>query len=249
MAEQQVTGGRRREIQADPEAVARLVAERFREAAIEACRERDHFYVALSGGSTPRRAYTLLRSMPGIPWHQVRLFVGDERAVPLNHEQSNYRMIRETLLAEVEDLVGRVHPIDPRQGSLEQVSSHYQGILKEILGEDCVFDLLLLGMGVDGSTASLYPGRQEAQDYERFVVPVHDAPDGLDRISLSPRTIRAARKVWMIATTTRKTEMVARVMAEDADPRSLPAANVHGCRGEVTWFLDEASAGRLPPLG
>lgn len=243
----QAHGPRQREVLSNPRGVAARVAEAFREAAQRGVEARDHFHVALAGGSTPRLAYSLMGDLQQIPWDRVQLFVGDERAVPLNHDDSNYRMIRETLLAKVEDLVGHVHPINPHHESLDRVSAQYQETLGDILGPGCVFDLLMLGLGEDGSTASLFPGRPEATAEDRYVVPVAASAQNRARVSVSAAAIKAAREVWVIATGSHKADVVRQLLEDDPDPREMPAAHILGCRGEVRFFLDQAAASKLRP--
>lgn len=232
-----------RHVLASPDEVALKVAEAFAQAVKDSVAQRDHFFVALSGGETPRRAYSLLSAMKQVPWGRVELFMGDERNGPLNHERSNYRMVRETLLQKVEELVGRLHPINTKEASVEAVSTAYQSHLKDILGPEGVFDLVLLGVGEDGSVASLYPGRPEVQDQERLVVAVHQAPDGFDRISLGPRAILTAREVWVIATGAKKKGALARAGDAKVDLAACPARLLSRCQGRVSWFLDRAAAG------
>lgn len=241
-------GKREREIRADREQLAARIAERFKKACQEAVDARGRFHVALSGGRTPRRAYELMGELKGVPWGQVELYMGDERSVPLNHEQSNYRMVKESLLFQVEDLVGHVHSINPHEKSLEDVASGYESKLRDYLGPEGVFDLVLVGVGPDGSTASLFPGRREAAlDPDRLVVPVTDSPDGLDRVSLSAGALHRAREVWVIATGEPKAEAVRKIIDGGVDPSEMPAAHVRDCPGDVVWFLDEASASGLAP--
>lgn len=235
-----------RQVLRDSAAVAEAVAEAFRQESRQAVDTRGKFHVALSGGKTPRLTYAILNAMKGIPWDDIQLFMGDERAVPLNDELSNYRMVRENLLPDVEELVGHVHHLSTFERSLEEVAAEYQGQLQETLGPACVFDLVLLGVRPDGSTAGLLPHRPETREQERFVVAVEGAGDGPSRVSLAPPALLAARKIWVIAAGPAKADVVARTLAEgDApDTDSFPAAWIRRCR-DVTWFLDEAAASGL----
>jgi 6-phosphogluconolactonase len=235
-----------RKVLRDPAAVAEAVAEAFRQESRASVDTRGKFHVALSGGKTPRLTYAILNAMKGIPWDDIQLFIGDERAVPLNDERSNYRMVRENLLPDVEELVGHIHHLSTFERSLDEVASKYQGTLQEILGPECIFDLVLLGVRPDGSTAGLLPGRPETREQERFVVAVEDPADGPNRVSLAPPALLAARKIWVIAAGPSKADVVARTLVEGEaqDTDSFPAAWIRQCR-DVTWFLDEASASGL----
>lgn len=235
-----------RQVLRDPAAVAEAVAEAFRQEARQVVDARGKFHVALSGGKTPRLSYAILNAMKGVPWADIQLFMGDERAVPLNDERSNYRMVRENLLPDVEDLVGHVHHLSTFERSHDEVAAKYQALLQEILGDGCIFDLVLLGVRPDGSTAGLLPLRPETREQERFVVAVEDPGDGPNRVSLAPPALLAARKVWVIAAGPTKAEVVGRVLGatEPPDTDTCPAAWIRQCR-DVTWFLDEAAASRL----
>lgn len=235
----------RHEVLRDAAAVAQRVAEAFREAARDAVALRDHFHVGLAGGKTPRGCYTQLNLMKGVPWEHIQLFIGDERAVPLNHELSNYRMVRERLLPDNEALVGRVHHLSTFEKSLEDVVIQYQRLLEEILGKEGIFDLLLLGLRPDGSTAGLLPGRPESRERESLVVAVRNADDGPDRISVGPRAIRTAREIWVIATGREKAEVVRHLLRDAPEPSDCPAAWILRAKGPVRFFLDEASASQL----
>ena len=198
---------------------------------------------ALAGGSTPGRLYRRL-AQPGaadlLDWRRMRLFWGDERCVPPGDPQSNYRMVRESLLDHVPIPAGNIFPID---GTLEPERS--AAAYAEVLGEEPL-DCVLLGMGEDGHTASLFPCTPRLREESRTVIATRSPLPPIHRVSLSLRTINAARRVFFLVLGDHKAVPVARVMDQlgqkDAD---LPAAMVTPGRGALHWFLDYAAAAQL----
>jgi 6-phosphogluconolactonase len=220
----------------DPELLARAAAEEFARV-VRACRS-PVFALALAGGSTPRLLYRTLAAPPfrdTIPWHRIQFFFGDERAVPLDHPESNYRMAREALL----DTLGlRAHPMPAAEGDAEG----YELLLRRRVpaGNDGLpsFDLVLLGVGTDGHTASLFPGTAALAERKRLVV-MNDVPAlRTKRMTFTFPLLEAARRVWILATGAEKREVVARALGGDPD---LPVSRVNP-RGELVWWLDEAAA-------
>ena len=201
------------------------------------------YRLALAGGSTPGRLYRRL-AQPGaadlLDWRRMRLFWGDERCVPPGDPQSNYRMVRESLLDHVPIPAGNIFPID---GTLDPERS--AEAYAEVLGEEPL-DCVLLGMGEDGHTASLFPGTPRLREESQTVIATRSPLPPVHRVSLSLRTINAARRVFFLVLGDHKAVPVARVMDQlgqkDAD---LPAAMVHPGRGALHWFLDYAAAAQL----
>jgi 6-phosphogluconolactonase len=201
--------------------------------------------VALSGGSTPRRLYELLAERPfrdRIDWSTVELFFGDERAVPREHPESNYRMVREALLSKVAVIA---HPMAAEVGA----AAAYERLLRERLRAHDgvpVFDLVLLGIGTDGHTASLFPGTRALHERERLVV-MNDVPElGTRRMTVTYPVLNAARRVWVLAPGADKREIIGRCLAARAEPDAASRFPILGVRpdaGELIWWLDEASAG------
>lgn len=208
----------------------------------------DIFRIALSGGETPRILYETLTSpeyRERIEWRRVDLFWGDERFVPHNDPRSNYRMVRETLLARAPVLIDHVHPVNT-DGDPDGAAARYEALLRATYGSDSLtasqplFHVVLLGLGTDGHTASLFPGSSALEERERWVMAVqgHDVP----RITLTYPAIACSSAVVFLVTGAEKAGAVARVHAGD---RSLPATHIVS-DGEVVWFLDEAAASALP---
>ena len=200
-------------------------------------RETD-VHIAVAGGSTPRRAYELLARMQGT-WSHVHLWLGDERCVPADHEDANQRMVRESLLDKLRaDDRPVLHAV---RGELtpEDAAWLYSTELVRTMGEKPVFDFVLLGMGPDGHTASLFPGRPEADAHEAPVIGVRDSPKPPpERITLTMPVLRRARYTVLLATGEGKREALARVRAGDEE---LPSARLGEDLSEIV--CDRAAAG------
>ena len=204
------------------------------------------FAVSLSGGSTPRRLYELLAA-PDIasrfPWHRTHWFWGDERFVPHDHPDSNYRMARDAFLSRVPVPDGNIHAVPTEGLSPEQAAAAYETTLKRFYGADTLapdrplFDVTLLGIGDDGHTASLFPGQPALQEKRRWVVAVISAKAEA-RITLTYPTIDSSREVAFVVTGKEKRGVVARAQAGD---RTIPAALVRPV-GHLHWFTDRAAS-------
>jgi 6-phosphogluconolactonase len=208
----------------------------------------DVFRLALSGGNTPRLLYEELASPEyheRIEWRRVELFWGDERFVPHTDPRSNYRMVRETLLAHSPVLIDHIHPI-VTEGDPETAAERYEALLKSIHGAELsaagrpLFDLVLLGVGEDGHTASLFPGSVALDEEVHWVVAVNGRDE--PRITLTYPAIASSGTVMFLVSGKEKAGIVRRVREGD---RSLPAARVQS-QGHIVWFLDEGAASRLP---
>lgn len=230
----------------DPGALARQAAQRFTALAREAVHSRGQFSAALSGGSTPGALYRLLAGAPfrgQIPWHGVHLFWGDERCVPPDDPDSNYRLARETLIARVPIPPGNVHRV---RGELapEAAAEDYAAELRHFFDAPWPrFDLILLGLGTDGHTASLSAGSEALA--ERAVVAVaaqyQDRPS--HRVTLTPPAINAARQVLFLVSGHAKAQIVRDVLEGPAN--RFPAQAIHPTAGQITWLLDVDAAARL----
>lgn len=206
---------------------------------------RGPFRLAMTGGQTPRPLYRLLASdafRPRIAWERVELFWGDERLVPHDHPDSNYRMARETLLDHVPIPPEQIHPM-PTDGTAPQCARDYEALLKRCYGAEVLhaerplFDAVLLGLGGDGHTASLLPGDAALEEYERWVTAVmHGRPH--ERVTLTYPTIASSRDVAFLVSGTAKADTFAAVRA---GAPGLPAARIRS-HGRITWFVDRAAA-------
>ena len=207
--------------------------------------KRGRFRIALTGGSTPRGLYSELASRfhDAVNWSQVDFFWGDERFVPHDHPDSNYRMASETLLSHIAVPDENIHPI-PGEGDPDAAARQYEAVLKRAYGSEFLdparplFDLVLLGLGGDGHICSLFPGSPALDEKQRWVVPVTKGrPE--TRITLSYPAIESSRMTAFVVTGAEKTQAVDGVRSGD---QSLPGARLRPT-GELIWLLDRAAAG------
>jgi len=223
-----------------PQDLAEGAAEAFAEEAAESIKEKGRFTVALAGGSTPRALYELLATgyRDALDWSKVHVFFGDERTVPPDHEDSNYRMAHEALLSRVP--VSSVHRM---RGELDpgEAAALYEEELTAFFDGPPRFDLVLLGIGEDGHTASLFPRTPALDVRDRWVVENPVEKLGTTRITLTAPAINAARKVAFLVAGEGKAEALREILEGDADPRDYPAKLVHPPDGP-DWFVDRAAA-------
>jgi 6-phosphogluconolactonase len=233
----------------DAAEVARAMAEFFVGAARAAIAERGAFNVVLSGGNTPRAAYELLAGNTlgdRLSWENVFVYFGDERCVPPEDERSNYRMAYDALLGRVpipESNVFRIRgEIDPGTAANE-----YGSLLRTELADPPHFDLLLLGLGEDGHTASLFPGTPPDLDDEQGVLvkAVYAQSQAMWRITLTPKVINAAHRVLFAVEGASKARALAAVYDGPIDPVTYPAQIVRPASGSLTWLVDESAASLL----
>jgi 6-phosphogluconolactonase len=201
--------------------------------------ERGSCALALAGGRTPEPVYRELASGSSIDWKRVEVFFGDERAVPPDHPESNYRTVHLTLLSRVPIPSGNIHRMEAERVDREAAAREYERLLPPRL------DVLLLGMGPDGHTASLFPGSAALDERHRLVVPVLGEKAPAERLTITPPVIEAARKVAVIATGEDKALMAARAIEGPLAPKAVPVQLAR--RG--VWFLDQAAAARLATRG
>ena len=205
-------------------------------------------HVTLSGGSTPRRMHELLAEDMGIDWSRVHLYWGDERTVPPENEQSNYRMACDTLLQRVTipaDHIHRMHGEDNPRAAAEAYEEELRETFGVTAGELPRFDLIVLGIGADGHTASLFPGTAALDERERWVV-ANDVPQlQTTRITLTYPVLNNAAMLLFLVAGADKVEAVQRIFTPDnvAPP---PAAGAHAVDGVTLWMLDAKAAVGLP---
>lgn len=214
-----VAGGTRVRVFPDAEAVARYAADAVAWRIGDARRDGRDLHIALAGGSTPKRAYELLAAIEG-SWKHVHLWLGDERCVPSDHPQSNARMVRESLYANARAESPHLHEV-PSPEIPEDAAWLYGLQLREHV-PDAIFDIVLLGMGPDGHTCSLFPGHPVLDVAHALVAPVRDAPKPpSERVTLTLPVVRSARFTLLLATGAEKRDALARALAGD---RSIPVA-------------------------
>ncbi len=235
----------------DAETLSWEAAGWFVRLAAEAVAGRGRFSVALSGGSTPRGLYALLAGEPyrsQVPWSQVHVFWGDERHVPPDHPDSNYRLARQTLLDRVPIPPGNVHRIPAERPDPQAAAAEYERTLRTFFGPGWPrFDLILLGLGADGHTASLFPGTAVLHETERLVA----APyvDGLSahRLTLTPPVLNHAANVLFLVAGEGKAATLHAVLEGPYRPERFPSQLVRPAEGRLVWIVDRAAAGLLRP--
>jgi 6-phosphogluconolactonase len=237
---------------ADPQSLAHAAVIRFVQIARAAIETRDRFTVALSGGSTPKALYALLATEPWqnqIPWTQVHLFWGDERHVPPSDLSSNYRMTQAQLLSKVQIPTENIHRIKAENPDPQIVAAEYEQDLKQSfqLAEHQLpqFDLVLLGMGANGHTASLFPGTADLYEQSRLVAAPWIRELESHRITLTPPVINNAREIIFFVTGAEKAETLKAVLEGRYQPNHLPAQIIHPTAGTLTWMVDHAAANLL----
>lgn len=234
----------------DDVALARTVADRFASHARAAIEARGRFYVALAGGSTPKAAYALLASpeyRDSVPWEHVRFFFGDERCVPPQSDESNYKMAKTALLDALGVPGAYVFRIHGEDEPARAARLYAETLLRELPGPHAPprFDLVMLGMGPDGHTASLFPGSDPLTDDELLVRAPFVEKFGTYRITLTPRMLNAACDVDVATAGPTKTEALAAVLDGPYDPRTYPIQIVNPTGGRLTWLVDRVAAEKL----
>lgn len=236
-------------------ALARHIGDRIRAGA----RARGAFSLVLSGGRTPQRLYQLLaqRYRETVPWNAVEIFFGDERCVPPRNPESNYGMARDALLSQVTVSRRRVHRMPGELRPPSRAAERYASVIGRLPSSadpsDARFDLVLLGVGPDGHTASLFPGAPALRERRRSVVAVSrpGQPPFVPRLTMTVAALGSAREVCFLVSGEEKAAAVAAVLgtSPEGDPQ-LPASLVRAV-GSTTWFLDRAAARDLgpPPVG
>ncbi len=236
----------------DPPSLAWAAAETFISLAAKSIASGGLFSVALAGGSTPRRLHKVLADSElaaQVEWEKVHVFWGDERCVPADHPESNYCMARETLLEHVPIPPANIHPV---QGKLQpsQAAEAYEAELQQHFGPHAlpVFNLILLGLGEDGHTASLFPGATGLLESQRWVIAVeHREPPAplVDRVTFTPLLINAAEQVVFLVAGEAKSGRVAQVLKGSYQPDILPAQLIRPEKGALVWLLDATAAAGL----
>lgn len=227
----------------------RAAAERFSQIAQRCLGAGNLFCAALSGGSTPRGLYQLLASPAfarRIPWDATHLFQVDERAVPPDNLESNFRMIREAMLSGAPLPSEHFHRMAAEFKDLEQAAQRYEDEIAEVLrprpSETPSFDLILLGLGPDGHTASLFPETAALDEQKRWVVPNRVEKLNTWRLTLTFPVLNSASEVMFLVAGPEKAEILRRVLHPSSAADSFPVQRVQPSRGRLAWFLDESAA-------
>ncbi|MBK9139243.1 MAG: 6-phosphogluconolactonase [Verrucomicrobia bacterium] len=235
----------------DPQSLAAGAVALFLEAVGHAVSQRGRFAVALAGGRTPRQFYEALAGAASgrVPWGAVEIFFGDERPVPPEHPDSNYAMAQASLLGRVPLPPGQVHRIRAELAPAS-AADEYERTLRARFrlstGEVPRFDLVLLGLGADGHTASLFPGTNALSETQRLVCANWVPKFGHHRVTLTLPVLNAARQVVFLVAGADKAEVVKEVLAGPDREPPHPATLVQPAAGELHWLLDAAAASALP---
>lgn len=246
-------------VYSDPESWVTGVADYIMDLATRAIAEHGRFTFAFSGGNTPRPVYERLGTegyIDRIDWSKVQVFFGDERCVPPEDPQSNYHMARTALgdrLPIPAANIHRTHGEDPP----EQAAAEYAEELARTFGGDAKkggtprdgFDLVLLGMGDNGHTASLFPGLAAVTESVRWVMAQYVEVVGMWRVTLTPVILNAARNVAFLVKGADKAEMLQKVLEGPYEPVVLPSQIIKPTNGDLRWLVDAAAAARLRRVG
>jgi len=227
--------------------LAETVAQHFLWLGNEAIQKSGRFVVALAGGSTPKLAYKILSTpeyAKRINWRLVHIFWGDERCVPPNHHDSNFCMAKESLLEFVPVPPGNIHRM---RGELEpsKAAVEYETNMRRFFANNPYFDLVLLGMGTDGHTASLFPGTDAVHEKIRWVAAHYVEKLSSWRITLTPPIINMSQNIHFVVSGEGKARPLQRVLQGQYQPDLLPSQMVAPSEGTLTWLIDKTAADML----
>ncbi len=227
----------------DAEALAQAAAQFFVDAANAAIKARGRFNVVLSGGSTPRDLHCILAQKfhDAVAWSKVNVFWGDERPVAPDHPDSNYHMAKETLLDAVPIPPENVHRMPSEHEPQEAATAYTETLKQHFEGQFPTFDLIFLGMGDDGHTASLFPGTAALQEHDQWVIANHVPKLSTWRITLTIPVINAAHQIAFLVSGTKKADTLREVVNGPYLPEQFPAQYIEPSNGVLIWFVDEAA--------
>lgn len=243
------------QVVADREALTQAAAKRFLASAQSAVQSRGRFAVALSGGSTPRDLYALLADPDAeyrgqLPWDKIYLFWGDERHVPPDHADSNYRMASEAMLSKVPLPAGNVHRIQAELADAEAAARAYEDELRQFFNTAGVgtphFDLALMGLGPDGHTASLFPQTSALHERDRWVVANWVQKLHTHRITLTVPALCPSAEILFLVAGGDKAIALRDVLHGPFHPDQWPAQIFRNCTNPVVWIVDQLAARQLP---
>jgi 6-phosphogluconolactonase len=228
-----------------------FLSESIVELAEKAIAERGAFFIALSGGGTPRPLYELLGTpewRQRIDWQRTHVFLGDERFVPLSDPQSNFRMIDHALLSKLDIPKEKIHPVATESGDADTAAADYENQIKRAFGERPLrFDVNLLGLGTNGHTASLFPYTNALHVHDRLVVANYVDELSMWRITFTVPFINASRHILFQAYGEEKADTIYLILLGPRDPDDAPAQFIHAeGDGDLTWVIDQPAAQRLP---
>ncbi|MDU2064928.1 MAG: 6-phosphogluconolactonase [Sporomusaceae bacterium] len=229
-------------------AAAKAAADLFCQTALQAIEKQGCFYVALAGGTTPQKVYELLKEPPyltTIPWKKVHIFWGDERCVPANSARSNQKMTYDAWLSHVPLPPENIHTINTKEAP-EEAALRYETDLKNTFASAPPrFDLIFLGLGADGHTASLFPGCPALKEKQALVRAVFPQTQPEARITFTYPLLNQAKKIVFLATGTAKAAILAEILNTPPHEPPYPAQLVQPTQGEILWLLDQPAAKEL----
>jgi 6-phosphogluconolactonase len=234
-----------------PQELFHAAAEEVLTVAQKAISERGRFTIALSGGSTPKNLYTLIaaNASTSLPWNQIFFFWGDERHVPPDNPDSNYRMAKETLLSKLPVPAANIFPIPAENPDAKAAAAAYEQTLLKFFGvpagETPRFDLILLGMGPDGHTASLFPETEALQEKSRLVVANWVEKLNASRITLTLPVLNASRNVLFLVSGADKATVLREVLEGSVPGEKFPSKLVRPSQGKLIWLVDRSAASEL----
>lgn len=232
----------------DYENLSRAAAEGFVDCCSKSVAERDSFNIALSGGETPQRLYEVLASeyIDRVPWNKVNLFWSDERYVSQRDRRSNFRMFHEKLLYDINIPLENIHPMPTHRESAVDAANDYELYMRSVFaGRWPDIDVILLGMGADGHTASIFSGSPALDDTDKWVMAVEAPLEPSTRLTFTLPVLNAATDVCFVVSGENKADAVNRVLTEAVGSQSLPAARVRPDKGQLVWWVDEAAFSKV----
>ncbi len=240
------------EVVSDPESFARRSVDIFVADAQNAIRTKDIFYVAISGGNTPRHFFELLGTLPqagNLPWNKIHLFWVDERYVPPVSPQSNYKLAADTFLSKVAIPQNNIHRIPTEYCDFHAAAQQYEGTIRDVFdldeSETPEFDLIVLGMGADGHTGSLFPNSYATFDTDDLACVVYVLDDKLNRITLTHPVLCAASHLVVLVSGREKAPILKDVLTSEADEVRYPIHAIWPVLDKVTWLVDSEAARSL----
>ena len=237
----------------DADSAYHLAARTIVDCADESVASRGKFTIALSGGSTPRKLYELLSSADWaakMPWNKTEFFWGDERYVPSSDPASNFHMTQEAMLQRVNVPAANVHRVRTEEAEPSRAAELYEQEIRQLVpssGDGLPhFDLILLGLGTNGHTASLFPYQPALHEKPRLVVAEYIEEVKMTRVSMTAPLINAARQILFLALGQDKATVIREIIAGPFDPERLPAQLIRPTGGRLKWIIDPAAAEKLP---
>ncbi len=234
----------------DTDILSRDAAQYVVRLAAEAIVIHGRFTIALSGGTTPKKLYALLGNEPyrnQIDWTRVEIFWSDERCVPPESEESNYLLAQQVLLSKIPVAASQIHRMPADEADRDAASAAYTDEMRRVFATSGTpnFDLIQLGMGPEGHTASLFPHQASLHEQQRLVMPVTVPKPPPPRLTFTPPILNAARHVLFLVTGSEKADAVHAVLEGEYNPNEYPAQIVRPTNGEVVWMLDQGAASKL----